>query len=259
VTFLPHCAAATPNETAFAFKFCYRLLPTGKTLHRRETRYEHRCPACNAPHECSHHLFQCPSISRQRWHHSTTSALRKRLDYSNTDPVLINIMVASLDSYFQSTSLDRSEFEHWGPSYLNVIQLQDTIGWDHFLRGKLSHEWANLQQDYIYRTKPSSKFDRAKSIRLIIKPLMLNCLDLWTLRNQERHGHDTASKQNKLAEQARRDLRAIYSLEDKVLASDRDLFSTPLTEFLQEPTYSIQCWLRSQKPIIYYSRREARC
>jgi hypothetical protein len=119
--------------------------------------------------------------------------------------------------------------------------METTIGWDHFLRGKLSHEWANLQQDYIYRTQPSSTFDRAKWIRLIIKPLILNCLDLWTLRNEERHGHDTASKQNKLAEQAQRDLRAIYSLEDEVLASDRDLFSTPLEEFLQESTYSIQC------------------
>jgi hypothetical protein len=167
-------------------------------------------------------------------------------------------MVAGIVSYFQSTPLDRSEFEQWGPSYLNLIQLQDTIGWDHFLRGKLSHEWANLQQDYIYQTQPNSTFDRAKWHRLIIKPLILNCVGLWTLRNEERHGHDTASKQNKLAEQAQRDLRAIYSLEDEVLASDRDLFSTPLDKFLQESTYSIQCWIRSHKPIIYHSSCEAR-
>jgi hypothetical protein len=121
-----------------------------------------------------------------------------------------------------------------------------------FLRGNLSHKWANLQQDYIYRT--SSKFDQAKWIHPIIKPLIFNCLDLWTLCNEEPRGHDTVSKQNKLAEQAHRDICAIYSLEDEVLASDRDLFSKPL----DEPTYSIQCWLRSHKPIIYYSRRKAR-
>jgi hypothetical protein len=124
-------------------------------------------------------------------------------------------MVVGLVSYFQSTPLDRSEFEQWGPSYLNLINLQDTIGWDHFLRGKLSHKWAHLQQDYLYRTNPSSTFDRAKWIRQIIKPLILACLDLWTLRNEERHGHDTASRQNKLAKQACRNLRAIYSLADK--------------------------------------------
>jgi hypothetical protein len=74
-------------------------------------------------------------------------------------------MVAGLVSYFQSTPLDRSEFEQWGPSYLNLINLQDTISWDFFLRGKLSHKWAHLQQDHLYRTNPSSTFDRAKWIR----------------------------------------------------------------------------------------------
>jgi hypothetical protein len=126
------------------------------------------------------------------------------------------------------------------------------------LETRLSHEWAHLQQDYLYRTNPSSTFDRAKWIHRIIKPLILACLDLWTLHNEERHGHDTASRQKKLAKQAHRDLRAIYSLADEVLASDRDLFSQPLAKFLQEPTYSIQCWLRSHKLIIYYSRRKAR-
>jgi hypothetical protein len=114
-------------------------------------------------------------------------------------PAPTDIMVAGLVSNFQSTPLDRSEFEQWGPSYLNLINLQDTIGWDHFLRGKLSHEWAHLQQDYLYRTNPSSTFERAKWIRPIIKPLILACLILWTLRNEEHHGHDTASRQNKLA------------------------------------------------------------
>jgi hypothetical protein len=65
----------------------------------------------------------------------------------------------------------------------------------------------------------------------------MDCLDLWTLWNEERHGNDSASKQVKLANQVRRDLCAIYVLLNKVLASDRDLFSKPLEIFLQEDTY----------------------
>jgi hypothetical protein len=118
--------------------------------------------------------FNAPSSaindgSHQRWRHSTTLTLQKRLD-SGTDLILSNIMVAGLVSYFQSTTLDRSKFEHCGPSYLNLTQLQDTIGWDHFLSGKLSNEWSLLQHDYIYRTHPNSKFDRAKWLCLISKP-----------------------------------------------------------------------------------------
>jgi hypothetical protein len=232
------------KQRNFAFKFCYR------------TRYDHPCPACNEPQECNHHLFQCTAVSRQRWRNKTTSTLRKRLD-ATTDPKLSDIMTAGLCSYFQSKPLDCSEFEKYNATYHNLIRLQESIGWGHFLRGKISKEWANLQQDYIYRTSPGTKFDKDKWLRLIIKPLIMDCLDLWTLRNAERQGNDSASKQQKLANQAQRDLRAIYQLQDEVLASDRDLFSTPLDTFLLADTYSIQCWIRSHKPIIYQSRREA--
>jgi hypothetical protein len=122
----------------------------------------------------------------------------------------------------------------------------------------MSKEWANLQQDYIYCTSPGTKFNKNKWLRLIIKPLIMDCLDLWTLRNAERHGNNSTSKQQKLANQAQRDLRAIYQLQEEVLASDRDLFSTPLDTVLLADTYSIQCWIRSHKQIIYQSRREAK-
>jgi hypothetical protein len=168
-------------------------------------------------------------------------------------------MTAGLYSYFQSKALDRSEFSAYSASYHNLISLQESIGWGHFLCGKISKEWSNLQQDYVSRNSPSTKFDKdkwlrliikplimdclglwtlrneerhkEKWLRLIIKPLIMDCLDLWTLRNKERHGIDSASKQSKLASQAHRDLRAIYLLSEEVLASDRDLFSKPLDAF----------------------------
>jgi hypothetical protein len=213
--------------------------------------------ATNLRSATSHYLFQCTAVSRQRWRNKTTSTLCKRLD-ATTDPKLSDIMTAGLCSYFQSKPLDCSEFEKYNAPYHNLIRLQESISWGHFLRGKISKEWANLQQDYIYRTSPGTKFDKDKWLRLIIKPLIMDCLDLWTLQNAERHGNDSTSEQQKLANQAQRDLRAIYQLQDEVLASDRDLFLTPLDTILLADTYSIQCWIRSHKPIIYQSRREAK-
>jgi hypothetical protein len=167
-------------------------------------------------------------------------------------------MTAGLYSYFQSKPLDCSEFSEYSASYHNLISFQESIGWGHFLHGQISKEWSNLQQDYASRNSPSTKFDKEKWLLLIIKPLIMDCLDLWTLRNEERHVIDSASKQSKLASQARRDLRAIYLLSDEVLAPDRDLFSNPLDTFLLADIYS-QFWIRSHKPIIYQSRREAKC
>jgi hypothetical protein len=206
------------------------LLPTGKVLNNRESRYDDRCPACSGPHESNNHLIQCPSISRQRWRAATTSSLRKRLLHNQTNPVLIDIMMAGLQSYFLDRPLDYSEFSDFDATYRHrrpyytLPKHQESIGWDHFLRGKLSHHWTELQQDFVWRTAPETKFDSEAWLRLIIRPLFTDCLDLWTIRNNERHGTDDQAKKSLRVAQAEQDLRALYLMQPDVLAADRDLF-----------------------------------
>jgi hypothetical protein len=155
-----------------------KLLPTGKTLHRRKSRFDDRCPACSSHQESNDHLFQCPDISRQCWQSSTTSSLRQRLENNAINPVLVDIMMASLDSYFQAKPFDYSDFTEFDNSthprrpYYSLIRHQEAIGWDHFLRGKLSHHWTFLQQDFVWRTNPTKKFDSEAWLRLIILLLL---------------------------------------------------------------------------------------
>jgi hypothetical protein len=72
-------------------------------------------------------------------------------------------MATGLCSYFQFKPLDRSKFEEYNATYHNLITLQELIGWDHLLRGKLSKEWTNPQQDYVYRTSPQVKNSTKKN------------------------------------------------------------------------------------------------
>jgi hypothetical protein len=99
------------QQQKFEFKFCMKLLPTGKTLHRRESRFDNRFPACSSPLESNDHMFQCPDISRQRW------SLQQRLENHDTNPVLVDTMMAGLDSYFQAKPLDYSEFTEFDKSF----------------------------------------------------------------------------------------------------------------------------------------------
>jgi hypothetical protein len=59
-------------------------------------------------------------------------------------------------------------------------------------------------------------------------------------------------------DQLERDLVEIYKYEPEVLASDRDIFSTPICELMTLPPGEIAKWIASCKPIILYSRRDAR-
>ena len=235
----------------FVFKFCTKLLPTGKTLHRRESRFDYRCPACSSPQESTNHLFQCPDISRQHWQSSTTSSLRQQLKKNGTNPVLVDIMMAGLNSYFQAKPVDYSEFTEFDNSshprrpYYSLIQHQEAIGWDHFLHGKLSHHWTLIQQDFVWRTNPTKKFDSKAWLCLIIRPTFTMCQDLWTTRNDERHGKDAKTKKSLHAAQVKGDLRALYAVQDEVLAADRDLFRDTVEEHLTCKIYAICQWVLS--------------
>jgi hypothetical protein len=151
---------------------------------------------------------------------STTSALRQRLENDGTNPVLVDVKMAGLDSYFQAKPFRllgfhriRQHFPSSGrrPYYYGLIRHQEAIGWDHFLRGKRSHHWTLRyllqQQDFVWRANPNKKFDREAWLRLIIRPNVTACQDLWTTRNDERHGKDAKTKKSLHAAQVERDLR----------------------------------------------------
>jgi hypothetical protein len=139
-------------------------------------------------------------------------------------------MMAGLDSYFKNKSLDYSKFlalnvpHHPRQPYYRLLKHQDQIGWDHFLCGKLSYHWTELQQDFIWRASPGTAFDHDKWLRLIMKPLFIACQDLWTVRNEEGHRKDNKTKKGLWAAQVERDLRALYlPQQPEVLAANRDL------------------------------------
>jgi hypothetical protein len=99
------------KQRKFVFKSAWAFCQPKKTVHRRESWFDDRFPACSSPQESNSHLFQCPSLSRQRWRAATTSTLRKRLELNQTNPILVDIiMMAGLDSYFTNKALDYDKF-----------------------------------------------------------------------------------------------------------------------------------------------------
>jgi hypothetical protein len=91
-----------------------------------------------------------------------------------------------------------------------------------------------------------------------LAPMLVDCHNLWLLRNDERHGKESAQKRSKRLEQLERELIAIFKYETEVLASDRDIFDTPIQELPTLPLGKISKWITSRKPIILQSCRDAR-
>jgi hypothetical protein len=85
--------------------------------------------------------------------------------------------------------------------------------------------------------------------------MLIDCHTLWTIRNGEQHGTDKKSQRITHLVQLERDLITVYKLEPDVLASDKDLFDTPIYELLTLSPDEIEKWITSRRPIILQSRR----
>ncbi len=242
---------------SFNFKNCFRLLPTGKTLHRRSSRFDSRCPACNAEEESNNHMFQCTAVSRRSWQSNCITTLRKQAENNRTDPKLVHILLAGMRSYFDDSNLPLDEFSQYPEPYQELIHAQEAIGWDHLIRCRFATLWGTLQQDYMHRAHPTIKFDESKWLSKLLNPLIVECHTLWTLRNGERHGTEQTQKRTRRLQQLERDLHDLYRYDPQVLASARAIFDTPISTLIGLPPADIKKWIKSCRPIILHSYREA--
>ena len=125
------------SRRKFLNKFCLYQLPTGARLHRRCPKFDDRCPTCHAEHESDDHLLQCPSLSRKAWRKDFRTSTRKSVE-SFLDPVLLDILIDGIESYFQAVPMDSTQYP---PTYRQLVDQQSSIGWNHFVRGKCSLLW----------------------------------------------------------------------------------------------------------------------
>ena len=149
-----------PRTRTFFSKFGWKKLPIGARLHVRTSCYDHRCPSCHGDFETDDHVFQCRHPLRVQWRNKLILKIADTFGSFLDQPLLLLIQ-AGLRSFFNNTPIDILQIFPSGYSstpYRELIQQQTAIGWDHFIRGKISPEWNSLQYYYAKRTghlKPS--------------------------------------------------------------------------------------------------------
>jgi hypothetical protein len=78
--------------------------------------------------------------------------------------------------------------------------------------------------------------------------LMANLsFQLWEMRNQCRHGHDNATRQQSMHDQAHREIRCLYQLKNLTLPQDLNLFRHLVDEHLTETVPQLRTWIVHSK------------
>ena len=212
-------------------KHVHDISPTGKIAHRNNCHLPHECPACNSPEEDNLHVIQCSHPSRLEWRLTTLQKL-SHYAVNKSDPTLIIILQDGLNQLHQNADPNLPTAQY-PPKYQPLIEQQNAIGWDQIYKGRWSVAWAMLQEQYVNSTGNNEDSTATRWLIGLGRLMMEQWLQLWKIRNNQRHSKDTELHAQQRSERILSELKEIYKYKDRVCPEESRLFQASADEHFQ--------------------------
>jgi hypothetical protein len=248
-------------------KFLHRWLPTSATLHKRDNLIPPTCPLCNAANETTDHVCLCthPSVASIRAH--ATTNLRTKLTTAGTDPALVTILSDGIDHWMQTGQrqllIHPPDTHPFSSQIADAIAHQNLLGWDQFLRGRISQHWATCQISWQHQQLtprgPRRLHDADSWATLVVKWGISTFFSLWTHRNETAHTSVPTHTDPVAAVRLKAKVRDLYSRKDDLPQADiHAYFSMPLSQFLSSSLHTLTVWIAHVDRIFIRHRKEIR-
>jgi hypothetical protein len=237
-------------------KLVHDLMPTNHMVSRFDPDRRDHCPSCSNPGEDRDHVIRCHAPARAKWRSSSLVAIRKLCDQQDTRPYLTDILIDGLFAWYNELPLDENEYPD---IYRTLILQQNAIGWRQLFNGRMSSQWATLQEDHLWSTEKMSKTRSGKLwTTAIITGIWQQWEILWKLRNGVIFGHDEESRRKAQRELAEAKIRRVYELRQHMLPRDRDYLFDTVAEHLRLSTTSLVNWYQTYQPLFTHSVQQAK-
>ena len=225
-------------------KHVNRINPVGRRVHKYDKKYPPNCPSCDLPEEHYDHVWKC--TGRQPWKRTFQQQLRKGLQAWKTPPALLDLILALTAHIVEGTDLpDSGQY----PEELQEAWFsQQLIGFDNMMRARLTQRFtqyidANLEE--VTKTSNGQTWTTNLADMYLQGYLMA-----WQARNDDRHGHDAATKQAAAARQAVREIQQLYEMKDEVLPEFQYILDQPIETVLRLKANLMRCWINTYKSIM---------
>ena len=167
----------------WATKQAVGIFGNNKWMHRWRLRNDTSCPRCNTSMEDAEHILQCQQPEAiQTW----TASLQKLSNWMievKTDPELRELILDQLRQWKQTSAAPTTSL--LPPSLQDLLEEQQTIGWNKFLEGFLSTGWAEIQARYYIGIR--SRRCSRRWVSALVKKVWLVSWDQWQQRNETVH------------------------------------------------------------------------
>ena len=232
-------------------KYVNGILPVGSMVTRYDIKYSPACPSCPEQLETTQHMIRCPGPTRQQWRQQFIHKLRMKLEKLGTALDLQELLLEGVKASIEGRAADTI---HVPESAQDVATRQAAIGWEEALRGRLSQAWSVAQQRHMGAFLP--KKNGQTWAASVAQCILSSFIDLWELRNRERHGSDFQTKAQAIRAQTTRELEHLYSWKGQVMPRHNWILATPLDQRKNLRTYAMRAFISNYKPILEESYKE---
>jgi hypothetical protein len=179
--------SSSHHKRLFITKWVSHQLPVAKRMKERKQFVQDKCPICCQQTEDISHLLRCQNDEALSFYQQQLNQLRSWGERVQTDPSILHSLLLVL----QLKRMGHNDLHRLFPCILtkarhhSVFKHQSRIGWDAFLEGLISTEWARLQQDY-YKSIQCQGSGKSWASGLIQQLWNINH-QVWNYRNRVLH------------------------------------------------------------------------
>ena len=187
-------------------------------------------------------------------------AIRRKLEKMNTHPILQDIVLDGIRNHIEDQTMDPYKYPD---NYQLLVASQNNIGWDNFLKGRLSTHWAEHQEQHLRNTdEVTNKRNGTTWTTNLAATLLDQWYRLWKQRNEDKHGKEWKERLAAKYDQIRRKVTLLY--ENAANAPEHlmdSIYTCDLETQLEKTPSELVAWLANWMPVyedhIRQQRRQA--
>ena len=201
------------------------------------------------------HIIKCPTASRKNLRNEWLTAMKVFLSLPHTPCEVKDAICNNLQLWLDPTNTDNLIDTVCSKEISEATQSQSDIGWEHFVRGRVSMDWGAIINSHLMINKISNITAEEWGTKM----LTINWayfLEIWSLRNEETLGKSKEEVLNKRKAKVLVELKHISATNQDMTGDNADMLQINEEEFQKMNANQVETLLYGARILAKINKRK---